>query len=213
MPSRCCEFVDSRLRRSPPDRASAVPYGQAGENAMRFPHLDHRSAADHKLHSTPQQQGMNLISGNDETSSRLPAFSLCLPGSCPNNRDRRSADIIRRRLDYWTLILGPKFSAKERKQFQLSRFYAITQIEYCRNFIFKRHFPIHKLFDRSCELGLWRLTADNIAEIFGTRVHRRIKMASSPPSSTASNTPSCLPRLLQTRLFEAVRKALHLSAQ
>ena len=59
MPSRCCEFVDSRLRRSPPDRASAVPYGQAGENAMRFPHLAHRSAAAHKLHSTPQQDRMN----------------------------------------------------------------------------------------------------------------------------------------------------------
>ena len=28
--------------------------------------------------------------GNGETISRLPAFSLCLPGSCPNNRDRRS---------------------------------------------------------------------------------------------------------------------------
>jgi hypothetical protein len=58
------------------------------------------------------------------------------------------ADIIRKRLDYWTLILGPKFSAKERKQLNLSRFYAITQIEYCRNFVFKRHFPIHKLFER-----------------------------------------------------------------
>jgi hypothetical protein len=89
MPSRCCEFVDSRLRRSPPDRASAVPYGQGGENAMRFPHLAHRSAAAHKLHSTPQQHRMILISGNVQTSSRLPAFSLCLPGSCPNNRDRR----------------------------------------------------------------------------------------------------------------------------
>src|SRR5947207_11992929 len=63
MPSRCCEFVDSRLRRSPPDRASAVPYGQAGENAVRFPHLTHRSAAAHKLHSTPQQDRMNLIRG------------------------------------------------------------------------------------------------------------------------------------------------------
>jgi hypothetical protein len=31
-----------------------------------------------------------LISGNGETSSRLPAFSLFLPGSCPNNRDRRT---------------------------------------------------------------------------------------------------------------------------
>jgi hypothetical protein len=56
---------------------------------MRFPHLAHRSAAAHKLHSTPQQDGMNLISGNDQTSSRLPAFSLLLPESCPNNRDRR----------------------------------------------------------------------------------------------------------------------------
>jgi hypothetical protein len=79
MLSRCCEFVDSRLRRSPPDRASAVPYGQAGENAMRFPHLAHRSAAAHKLHSTPQQDGMNVISGKGETSSRLPVFSLSSP--------------------------------------------------------------------------------------------------------------------------------------
>ena len=82
--------MDSRLRRSPPDRASAVPYGQAGENAMRFPRLAHRSAAAHKLHSTPQQDRMNFISGKGETSSRLPAFSLFLPGSCPNYRDRRS---------------------------------------------------------------------------------------------------------------------------
>src|SRR5712671_6371369 len=96
MPRRCREFVDSRLRRSPPDRASAVPYGQAGENAMRFPRLAHRSAAAHKLHSTPQQHGMNLISGNGETTSRLPAFSLFLPGSCPNNRDRRRSALMAR---------------------------------------------------------------------------------------------------------------------
>src|SRR6202048_232135 len=89
MARRCREFVDGRLRLSPPDRASAVPYGQAGENAMRFPRLAHRSAAGHKLHSTPQQDRMNLISGKGETSSRLPAFSLFLPGSCPNYRDRR----------------------------------------------------------------------------------------------------------------------------
>ena len=89
--------------------------------------------------------------------------------------DRLSPDIIRKRLDYWTLILGPKFSAKERRRLNLSRFYAIAQIEYCRNFIFKRHFPIHKLFERSCELGLWRLTGDKIAAIFGTRVNRRMR--------------------------------------
>ena len=63
--------------------------------------------------------------------------------------DRLSPAIIRGRLDYWTLILGPKFSTKERKPLNLSRFYAIAQIEYCRNFIFKRNFPIHKLFERS----------------------------------------------------------------
>jgi hypothetical protein len=60
--------------------------------------------------------------------------------------DRLSPAIIRKQLDYWTLILGPKFSKKERGQMNLSRFYAIAQIEYCRNFIFKRHFPIHKDF-------------------------------------------------------------------
>jgi len=87
--------------------------------------------------------------------------------------DRLSPEIIRKRLDYWTLILGPKFSAKERKKLNLSRFYAISQIEYCRNFIFRRNFPIHKLFERSCELGLWRLTANKIAAIFGSRLHRR----------------------------------------
>src|SRR5262249_26227348 len=86
--------------------------------------------------------------------------------------DCLSPDIIRKRLDYWTLILGPKFSAKERKAINLSRFYAITQVEYCRNFIFKRHFPIHKLFERSCELGLWRLTPHKMAAIFGTPLSR-----------------------------------------
>ena len=65
--------------------------------------------------------------------------------------DRLSPDIIRKRLDYWTLILGPKFSVKERNRLDLSRFYAIAHIEYCRNFIFKRNFPIRKLFERSCD--------------------------------------------------------------
>jgi hypothetical protein len=89
--------------------------------------------------------------------------------------DRLSPGIIRKQLDYWTFVLGPKFSAKERERLNLSRFYAITQIEYCRNFIFKRNFPIHKLFERSCELGLWRLTADKIATIFGRRLNRRMR--------------------------------------
>jgi hypothetical protein len=89
--------------------------------------------------------------------------------------DRLSPPIIRKQLDYWTLILGPKFSKRERSQMNLSRFYAIAQIEYCRNFIFKRHFPIHKIFERSCEIGLWRLTAHRISEIFGVRLNKRLR--------------------------------------
>jgi hypothetical protein len=89
--------------------------------------------------------------------------------------DRLSPALIRKQLDYWTLILGPKFSRKERAQMNLCRFYAIAQIEYCRNFIFKRHFPIHKIFERSCEIGLWRLTANRISEIFGVRLHKRLR--------------------------------------
>jgi hypothetical protein len=89
--------------------------------------------------------------------------------------DRLSPAIIRRQLDYWTLILGPKFSKKERGEMNLSRFYAMAQIEYCRNFIFKRHFPIHKIYERSCEIGLWRLTANRISEIFGVRLNKRLR--------------------------------------
>jgi hypothetical protein len=89
--------------------------------------------------------------------------------------DRLSPEIIRQRLDYWTLVLGPKFSLRERRHGHLSRFYAIAQVEYCRNFIFKRNFPIHKLFERSCELGLWRLTADKISHVFGVHLNRRLK--------------------------------------
>ena len=89
--------------------------------------------------------------------------------------DRLSPQIIRQQLDYWTLILGPKFSKKERRQMSFSRFYAIAQIEYCRNFIFQRHFPIHKIFERSCEIGLWRMTANRISQIFGVRLTQKLR--------------------------------------
>jgi hypothetical protein len=89
--------------------------------------------------------------------------------------DRLTPDIIRARLEYWTLILGPKFSKRERAAMNLRRFYAVNQIEYCRNFIFKRHFPIHRIFERSCEIGLWRLTANKISEIFGSRITKKLK--------------------------------------
>ena len=89
--------------------------------------------------------------------------------------DRLSAEIIRKRLDYWTLVLGPKFSKKDRAAIPLRRDYSLNQVEYCRNFIFRRNFPIHKIFERSCELGVFRLTADKITQIFGVRKHKRIR--------------------------------------
>jgi hypothetical protein len=97
------------------------------------------------------------------------------PAALQAAADRFSPEIIRARLEYWTLILGPKFSPRERGAMNLRRFYAVNQIEYCRNFVFRRHFPIHRIFERSCEMGLWRLTANKIAEIFGSRVTRKLK--------------------------------------
>jgi hypothetical protein len=89
--------------------------------------------------------------------------------------DRLSADIIQKRLNSWSWLLTPKFSEKDRKAVNLRRDYSINQIEYCRNFIFKRHFPIHKIFEHSCEMGLFRLAADKVAYIFGVRVTKRLR--------------------------------------
>ena len=72
-------------------------------------------------------------------------------------------------------MLGPKFSKKDRAAINLRRAYSLNQVEYCRNFIFRRHFPIHKIFERSCELGVFRLTADVITQIFGVRKHKRLR--------------------------------------
>src|SRR5260370_35177249 len=90
--------------------------------------------------------------------------------------DRLSPEMIRNRLEYWTLVLGPKFSERERKARKLRRFYSIQQIEFCRNFIFKRNFPIHKIFQRSCEMGLWEITANKISEIFACPVTKKLKV-------------------------------------
>jgi len=89
--------------------------------------------------------------------------------------DRLSPEVIRERVDYWTFVLGPKFSKTERAAINLRREYSLNQVEYCRNFIFPRHFPVHKIFERSCELGVFRLTADVITQIFGVRKHKRIR--------------------------------------
>ena len=89
--------------------------------------------------------------------------------------DSLSASTIEKRLDYWTWLPGPKFADKDRKAVNLKREYSINQIEYCRNFIFKRNFPIHRIFEHSCEMGLFRLAADKVAYIFGVRITKRLR--------------------------------------
>lgn len=89
--------------------------------------------------------------------------------------DRLSADTIRKRLDYWTWLVGPKFSSKDRRAINLSRHYSVQQVEYCRNLIFRRNFPIHKWFERSCDIGLLRMTPDKITQVFGFHIHKRLR--------------------------------------
>ncbi len=76
--------------------------------------------------------------------------------------DRLGPQIIRQQLDYRTLIPGPKFL----------RHHADRVLP---ELIFKRHFPIHRIFERGCEIGLWRLTANRISEIFGVRLTRKLR--------------------------------------
>ncbi len=89
--------------------------------------------------------------------------------------DSLTSEIISERLDYWILIVGPKFSKRERRLMNLRRFYALSQIEYCHNFIFRQNFPIRKLFQRSCELGFFVLSAKKVSNMFGSKSTKRFK--------------------------------------
>lgn len=102
-------------------------------------------------------------------------LSTADPAALQAAADRLSADIITQQLDYWTLIVGPKFSANDRQGANLRRRYSINQIEYCRNFVFRRRFPIHKIFERSCELGLLRLSGDKVSQVFGWPLRKRLR--------------------------------------
>jgi hypothetical protein len=97
------------------------------------------------------------------------------PEAVQEAADSLSSEIISQRLDYWTLVVGPKFSKQERIRMNLRRFYVMSQIEYCHNFIFRQNFPIRKLFQRSCELGLFSLTANKVSNMFGTRITKQFK--------------------------------------
>jgi len=68
-----------------------------------------------------------------------------------------------------------KFAQHERDGMDLRRYYFISQVEHAQNIIFKRNHPIHSIFERSCDLGLARITTARIANIFGWRITKRTK--------------------------------------
>jgi hypothetical protein len=101
--------------------------------------------------------------------------SVADAGALQAAADGLSGEIIRRRLNYWTVLLGPKFTKQDRRNAKLERSYYVHQVEYCQNFVFKRHHPIRKIFERSCELGLWSMTGERIWRAFGRGHRDRIK--------------------------------------
>ena len=102
-------------------------------------------------------------------------LSTADPAALQAAAERLDAATIQKRLEYWTLLIGPKFSTKDRQEVNLQRRYSINQVEYCRNFVFRRSFPIHKIFERSCELGLLRLSADQVSQIFSWPLRKRVR--------------------------------------
>lgn len=89
--------------------------------------------------------------------------------------DRLSPELIQKRLNYWTFAIGPKFTSRDRRSARLERSYYLHQVEYCLNFVFRRNHPIRKVFERSCELSLWRMTGEKIWRAFGRGHRDRIK--------------------------------------
>lgn len=103
-------------------------------------------------------------------------ISVAEPAKLQAAADRLDSQTLQQRIDYWTLIVAPKFSAKESAACGgLHRLYVMEQIEYARNFIFKRSWPIRSIFQRSCELGLYLLTADRIVALLGKQNTRRVR--------------------------------------
>ena len=127
------------------------------------------------------------LNGHDIIASKLTALdvrfrmkenafiSISEPNALQAAANSIDPHLIQERLDYWTFMLGPKFSRDEREKFDLRRYYYLTQVEYAQNIVFKRNHPIHSIFERSCDLGLARLTTHRMASIFGWRITKRTK--------------------------------------
>src|SRR5215470_13691366 len=126
--------------------------------------------------------------------------------------DRLSPEIIRQRLDYWTLILGPKFSAKERIRLNLSLLRhrldrilpqlhlqaALSYLQTVRTQLRARSVAAHRRQDRR-----HLRHPGEPQDAWQTRHHHRPRRA----------RPPCLPCLFQARLPQTIRKVRHLPAQ
>ena len=80
-------------------------------------------------------------------------------------KENFTPELISAQLNYWLSILSPDL-----KKQPLLYSYFIDQIEYSRNFIFKNHFFIRELFNRSCELSMQLISTDHIRQMFKTKV-------------------------------------------
>jgi hypothetical protein len=139
--------------------------------------------------------------------------SISDPNALQAAADKLSASAIEKRLNYWTWLLVPKFSEKDRTTINLNRGYSINQIEYCRNFIFKRHFPIHKIFEPSCEMGLFRLSADKVgSNLWGPHHQTETRQAAQRARKTRPR-PSGDAHLLQPPRGPHVRQVQYLHAR
>ena len=69
-----------------------------------------------------QRQGVRFRKDDDAflSTADLPALQAAA--------DRLSPEILRQRLDYWTLVLGPKFSKKDRAAITLRRAYSLNRL-------------------------------------------------------------------------------------
>ena len=131
-----------------------------------------------------QRQGVRFRKDDNAflSTADLPALQA--------TADRLSPEIIHQQLDYWTLVLGPKFSKKDRTAIKLRRAYSLNQVEYCRNFIFRRHFPIHKIHDTRM-VRLMEILLHGGSQLAGWRtaqMHRAVLEAFAVTADTYSLT-------------------------
>ena len=112
--------------------------------------------------------------------------------------DRLSPHIIRQQLDHWTWVVGPKFSRNDRKAMNLSRHYSLQPVEDCRNFVFRRNSPIHKLYERFCDLGF--SASPPLFVLFHQRIGGPLANSLFHRKPTPSHTPT-------TKLQAAHQKA------